>query len=418
MSDFAVRVEGLGKRYRKGAEPSGRLLEWLRRGGRRDDFWALRDVTFEVKRGGMFALVGRNGAGKSTLLRILSRITRPNEGRAEVRGRVGSLLEVGTGFHPEMTGRENVFLNGALIGMPRAEIRRKFDEIVDFSGVEAFIDTPLKRYSSGMKVRLGFAVAANLQQEILLVDEVLAVGDAAFREKCAAKMEEITRQDRTVIFVGHNLGMVGSICDRAVWLEDGRVRDEGEARSIVEIYEEETTRPREEESGFIPLPHREDHAGDGRLRFTHVRLLDGGGNQVPRFESGQHAKLGIGYSAENEAPESGVSVTVTLMGRGQTTIATCGNTCAGDDLGRLARSGEFVCEFEKLPLTPGRYKLALNCSVGGRRVGNVPNAGEFRVTEGRFYPTGLLPQRGSGAALFEYRWSHRPLPGPDGGAGD
>jgi lipopolysaccharide transport system ATP-binding protein len=201
-----------------------------------DTIWALRDVSFEVERGEVVGIIGRNGAGKSTLLKILSRITEPTEGRVEIHGRVGSLLEVGTGFHPELTGRENVYLSGAILGMRRAEIDRKFDEIIDFSGVERFLDTPFKRYSSGMRVRLGFAVAAHLEPENLLVDEVLAVGDAAFQKKCLGKMGDVAREGRTVLFVSHNLIAVQGLCGRAIWLDEGRVLEEGQPDEVVSNY--------------------------------------------------------------------------------------------------------------------------------------------------------------------------------------
>ena len=194
-----------------------------------DVIWALRDVSLEVERGQVVGIIGRNGAGKSTLLKILCRITEPTSGRAELQGRVDSLLEVGTGFHPELTGRDNVFLNGSVLGMSRAEIKRKFDEIVDFSGVEKFIDTPVKRYSSGMKVRLAFSVAAHLEPDILLIDEVLAVGDAAFQRKCLGKMEEVSGEGRTVLFVSHNMGSIGKLCPTAILLEEGRLVFSGES---------------------------------------------------------------------------------------------------------------------------------------------------------------------------------------------
>src|SRR5688572_14850492 len=227
----AIRAEGLGKRYRLGsARADNNLTEALRAAARRlvrraptaPEFWALQDVSFEVQPGEVVGVIGRNGAGKSTLLKVLSRIVEPTAGRAEVRGRMGSLLEVGTGFHPELTGRENIYLNGSVLGMKRTEIARKFDEIVAFSGVEQFLDTPVKRYSSGMYVRLAFAVAAHLEPEILIVDEVLAVGDSAFQKKCIGKMEAITRTEgRTIIFVSHDMSAISALTKRCVLLHQG-----------------------------------------------------------------------------------------------------------------------------------------------------------------------------------------------------
>jgi lipopolysaccharide transport system ATP-binding protein len=244
----ALRVKGLGKRYRLGERESYLTLRdaitraVVRPLGRSHtsrsyvDFWALRDVSFEVERGEALAIVGRNGAGKSTLLKVLTRITEPTEGSAAVAGRVGALLEVGTGFHPELTGRENIALNGAILGMRRHEIQAKYDEIVDFAGVERFVDTPVKRYSSGMRARLAFAVAAFLETEILIVDEVLAVGDAEFQRKCMGKMDDAARGGRTVLFVSHNMTAVESLCQRAVWLDRGRVRADGPTQEVVGKY--------------------------------------------------------------------------------------------------------------------------------------------------------------------------------------
>jgi lipopolysaccharide transport system ATP-binding protein len=258
----AIRVKGLGKKYRIGSRQetyrtlrdalSAAASDWLRvprdliepnrRRGRADDelFWALRDVSFDVPSGEIMGIIGSNGAGKSTLLKILSRITEPTIGCAEIRGRIGSLLEVGTGFHPELTGRENIYLNGAILGMLRAEIDRKFDEIVAFAGVERFVDTPVKRFSSGMYLRLAFAVAAHLEPEILLVDEVLAVGDAAFQRKCLGKMGDVARHGRTVLFVSHNLTAVESLCHRVIWLRDGTIAENGKAPQVISRYVQAT----------------------------------------------------------------------------------------------------------------------------------------------------------------------------------
>lgn len=260
MSDVAIRVEGLGKSYLIGHEAQRERYTALRdvmaSGARRlaasvrdrlamrpvasgqttEEFWALKDVNFEIRHGEVVGIIGRNGAGKSTLLKILSRITEPSEGRVTIDGRVASLLEVGTGFHPELTGRENIYLNGAILGMTRAEIRRKFDEIVDFAEVERFLDTPVKRYSSGMYVRLAFAVAAHLEPEILVVDEVLAVGDAEFQKKCLGKMQNVAGHGRTVLFVSHNMAAVKSLCNKALYLSQGALAFSGETMAVLNRY--------------------------------------------------------------------------------------------------------------------------------------------------------------------------------------
>src|SRR5213594_1123653 len=264
MSDIAIRVEGISKHYRIGARqeryytlhdtlteavarPFQKLAAFFSRNGagprtpEASSIWALKDVSFEVKRGEVVGIIGRNGAGKSTLLKILSRITEPTEGRARIHGRVGSLLEVGTGFHPELTGRENIFLNGAILGMRREEIKRKFDEIVAFAEIEKFLDTPVKRYSSGMYVRLAFAVAAHLEPEILLVDEVLAVGDINFQKKCLGKMGDVARAGRTVVLVSHQLNQIRRLCHRVVWIDEGSVRQDGPTHGVVSTYESAMT---------------------------------------------------------------------------------------------------------------------------------------------------------------------------------
>lgn len=258
-SDTVIRAEGLGKKYIIGHQTADRSTTFrdvitqnvknfvrgakdmaqgkaIVAGDELEEFWALKDVNFEIKRGDVVGIIGRNGAGKSTLLKVLSRITEPTEGRVEIKGRVASLLEVGTGFHPELSGRENVYLNGAILGMTRAEINRKFDEIVDFSGVEKFLDTPVKRYSSGMYVRLAFAVAAHLEPEILVVDEVLAVGDAEFQKKCLGKMQDVAGQGRTVLFVSHNMAAVQAMCKSGILMESGRVAHVGNTESALQAY--------------------------------------------------------------------------------------------------------------------------------------------------------------------------------------
>ncbi len=251
MDDLAIRIDGLGKQYRIGERKSYRtiretivdgvshplnLFSKRNSGSRNQRFWALKDVSLQIKPGEVLGIIGRNGAGKTTLLKILSRVTHPTEGRIELYGRVGSLLEVGTGFHPELTGRENIFLNGAIIGMKQAEIKRKFDGIVEFAEIGKFLDTPVKRYSSGMYVRLAFSVAAHLDPEILIVDEVLAVGDAAFQKKCLGRMGDVARGGRTVLFVSHNMGVINQLCERGLWLDNGQVVKLGATNEIIQDY--------------------------------------------------------------------------------------------------------------------------------------------------------------------------------------
>lgn len=311
-----VEMEGVGKRYQLGATGAGSLRGALegffrrlrerpqpsdprlgdRAGDQPNSFWSLRDVNLRVQPGEVVGLVGKNGAGKSTLLKILSRITEPTEGRARLRGRVASLLEVGTGFHPELTGRENIFLNGAILGMKRAEIAAKFNEIVEFSEIGPFLDTPVKRYSSGMFVRLAFAVAAHLEPEILLIDEVLAVGDAAFQKRCLGKMDEVAhRHGRTVFFVSHNLGAVRSLCSTAVLLDGGRVKFQGSPEEVIARYLAGAVPGQDESNGRREWPDIESAPGNDEVRLSSIVLRSSNDRVCASFEAGQPFSIEIEY---------------------------------------------------------------------------------------------------------------------------
>jgi lipopolysaccharide transport system ATP-binding protein len=322
-----VVAEGIRKRYRLGQREPYRALRdvlagvprALRRGGRAenaaDGLWALDGISFELHRGEVLGLIGANGAGKSTLLKVLSRITEPTEGQAVIRGRVGSLLEVGTGFHPELTGRENVYLNGAILGMRRAEIARRFDEIVEFSGVERFLDTPVKRYSSGMQVRLAFSVAAHLEPEILLVDEVLAVGDAEFQRKCLGKMQDVTRHGRTVVFVSHNLAAVRHLCSRAILLEKGRLVFDGDPDEAVDRYVgrggERATAVLEGERLEERVAKRRLYGSDPLFSCTRIAVLDEGGLPTSAFRSDEEIRIAVDYAVVRPVPAFRILVTLT-----------------------------------------------------------------------------------------------------------
>jgi homopolymeric O-antigen transport system ATP-binding protein len=299
--DYVVRATGIGKEYALGT--SAVVTDTMRDAlvamfkkrsiGRREKFWALRDISFDVHEGEVVGIVGRNGAGKSTFLKILSRVTAPTEGEIRLRGRVGALLEVGTGFHTELSGRENIFMRGAALGMARSEIQKNFDAIVDFAGVEAFLDTPLKRYSSGMAVRLGFAVAAHLQPEILVVDEVLAVGDAEFQRKCLGLMNETARSGRTILFVSHNLSMVAQLCSRGVLLEKGRLMMEGPIDDVLEAYVSQHS-----VSGTTVFPDRPDLPA----QITSIALVDKNGMPTTTVDWNSDIRIAIGVRAHQETP--------------------------------------------------------------------------------------------------------------------
>lgn len=328
MSLPAIEVSGLGKHYvirhesrhdnlRDTLHHTARKL-WRRfrwgTGFATEDFWALRDVSFSIQPGEVVGIVGRNGAGKSTLLKILSRITEPTKGRVTLRGRVASLLEVGTGFHPDLSGRENIFLNGAILGMSRVEIRKKFDEIVAFAGVERFVDTPVKHYSSGMYVRLAFSVAAHLEPDILVIDEVLAVGDAAFQKKCLGKMEEVSRQEgRTILFVSHNLHAVRQLCRSAVLLDAGKVLAQGRAGDVLESYSRGLTSSGD--TFAVPAPSLDLL---DRAYLTLVRVENAEGNQAPEFAVGEPWRVRVQFRVER--PMESFVVAVGLLASDGTAI--------------------------------------------------------------------------------------------------
>ncbi len=414
MGDTVVRVEGLGKQYQIGArrryrtlretvvEAATAPLRWWRRrgsagdrGGPANRIWALRDVSFEVKRGDVVGVIGRNGAGKSTLLKLLSQITEPTTGEVEIRGRVGSLLEVGTGFHPELTGRENVYLNGAILGMKRAEIRAKFDEIVAFAEVEAFLDTPVKRYSSGMYMRLAFAVAAHLEPEILVVDEVLAVGDAAFQKKCLGKMKDVSRQGRTVLFVSHNMHAVNTLCSRGLLLHGGRVEFDGTAAGGVARY----MAPGASAAGSETPP--EARPGSGEWRFTSAAaaqaVFDSAEPKDFDFQvAPARAGAGPAYLSGLIVNEQGTVIT-------QLDSRFVGVCVSGDSpiAGRLRIDG--------LWLKPGRYTLSLHvCSPAGI-IDLYEPAAEFEVSSVLPYPQSASPDAtASATVLADFTWKVGP----------
>jgi lipopolysaccharide transport system ATP-binding protein len=363
MADPAITIENLGKRYTIGhrrvrGEGMRHVIEgamraplaWLRsheqRKRHQSDFWALKDVSFQIKQGEVVGIIGRNGAGKSTLLKILSRITVPTMGRIRIDGRIASLLEVGTGFHQELTGRENIFLNGAILGMTRAEIIRKFDEIVDFSEIEEFLDTPVKRYSSGMYVRLAFAVAAHLEPEILIVDEVLAVGDAAFQRKCLGKMGSFAQSGRTVLFVSHNIEAVRSLCQRGVWLKDGRLHKDGKTEEIIDAYFHSV-------STELPFSCANPNYG---LIIQKVTLRSDRGEEGSRFRPGDDLVVEISYEAQMRI-EKPVIVLGILGNHGS--CFTANMLLDGHRPDFLEGRGQITCTFRSIPLLPQNYTVKM-----------------------------------------------------------
>jgi lipopolysaccharide transport system ATP-binding protein len=366
MSDIAIQAEGLGKSYRLGLNAAyGSLREAVSEVGRRtagrlvgrgekpeiDMLWALKDVSFKVERGEAIGLIGHNGAGKSTMLKLLSRIAEPTTGWAEVTGRVGSLLEVGTGFHPELTGRENVFLNGAILGMRRNEIRKRFDEIVEFANMERFLDTPVKRYSSGMQVRLAFAVAAHLEPEILLVDEVLAVGDAAFQRKSLTKMAEVARAGSTVIFVSHNLATIQALCQRAILLERGTVVTDAPVEEAVTGYLRALERAASDD--LLTRTDRDGRAWE-ESKVSRLAVYDGDSGEADVVVGGRGAKIVIEVTEVLPTMECSLTI-VNSLGHPITTLDSELSSPADS---RDGQSGPRIeCSVPSLPLIPGRYRI-------------------------------------------------------------
>ena len=371
MSDLVIRVENLGKRYRIGARkkqantlreslqnlvasPFDYLRSTLRGPSEEEIIWSLKDVSFEVKQGEVVGIIGRNGAGKTTLLKVLSRITEPTEGRAILNGRVASLLAVGTGFHPELTGRENIYLNGAILGMKRAEIERKFDEIVAFAEIEKFMDTPVKHYSSGMYVRLAFAVAAHLEPEILLVDEVLAVGDAAFQKKCLGKMGDVAREGRTVLFVSHNMPAVEHLCSRAVLLNEGRLVADDKATRTISHYLQ--TASAYSNNGLAYSVNRDlfKTYRHPDIQITDIALLSPSGEPLQIFGTGDPLVLRIHYEAKRQFASQAFVVHMNNH-FGQRVVQLNTTPISGYPITHLAHKGCVDLVIESLPLTAGRY---------------------------------------------------------------
>lgn len=368
MSDTALRVVGLGKsyrirheamRYRTLRDDLVSLLPGHRQGRTsRETFWALRDVSFEVKTGEVLGVIGRNGAGKSTLLKILARITKPTTGYADIYGRVGSLLEVGTGFHAELTGRENIFLSGTILGMRRAEIQRRFDEIVDFAEVEQFLDTPVKRYSSGMYMRLAFAVAAHLDPEVLIVDEVLAVGDAAFQKKSLGKMGDVAKSGRTVLFVSHNMSAIESLCSRAILLRQGQIAHQGATTEVVTQYLSE----QQDESGMLSSAPRQ---GNRALVLTDFWLEDAHGQVTANGRSGEPAIFAFSYHNRELRPADRVSVGFSVATHTQVPLFYYYSHFSNVTFSDLPERGVFRCLLPDLPLSAGTYWVGCRVVMNG-----------------------------------------------------
>ena len=418
MSSVAIQSEGLSKRYRLGSSvPYKTLRESLPKLVRgaadrvrslgaghsgSNTFWALHDVSFQVEHGEVIGVIGRNGAGKSTLLKILSRVTWPTEGRALIHGRIGSLLEVGTGFHPELTGRENIFLNGTIMGMRKAEIASKFDEIVAFAEVEKFIDTPVKHYSSGMYVRLAFAIAAHLEPEILIVDEVLAVGDLAFQQKCLGKMSEVSRQGRTILFVSHNMAVVERLCGRAIVLRDGQIEYHGETENAIHHYLHNMMSAMDADGHAFDLTTCNDRRSNvGRLLKRIEFFTD---DDLPVLE-GVRLGSGLKVKVHFDLPKPVASFDVglgfeSMFGQRVFTAHSIfeperpGGECVGPQV--------FVCDIPSFTLMPGAYHVKIWLDINHAEADLVNYAATVNVIESDYYGTGKVPWNGT--VVMPHHW--------------
>lgn len=417
LSDPIIRARDLGKEYHIGGlqerYPTAReavtraLFAPFRRAAKLasgratgaaeldESIWALREVNFSIEPGEVVGIIGRNGAGKSTLLKILSRITEPTEGFVEIRGRIGSLLEVGTGFHPELTGRENVFLNGAIMGMRRREIDRKFDEILAFAEVEKFIDTPVKHYSSGMRVRLAFAVAAHLEPEILIIDEVLSVGDLSFQRKCMNKMTEVAGEGRTVVFVSHNLASVQALCSRGILLKGGRIVRDSSVSEVIRSYVDTL-----DEQMLEPLAERTQRRGTGDAIVTDGWIEDESGVRINQIVAGQRVRICMAYSAVR--PLRRVIAAFGLWESPGSALINLDTRHSDWEATTVPEQGTLSCEVESFPLCPGRYTVDVFLGSDAKTADAVEGAFKVDVIEGDFYGTGRLSH--SGRFLVKQSW--------------
>lgn len=412
MSNTIIKVEGLSKHYllnKSAAQKSDTLygnfingiknLKNITQKKETEDFWALKDVSFDIQQGDRVGIIGRNGAGKSTLLKILSRITPPTKGRIEISGRVASLLEVGTGFHGDLSGRENIYLNGSILGMSKHEIDRKFDEIVAFAEVEKFLDTPVKRYSSGMYVRLAFAVAAHLEPEILVVDEVLAVGDSAFQKKCIGKMKDVSSSGRTILFVSHHMASIQSLCNKAIVLKKGEVdfpisnTDLCLKHYLKDVIAQSKTQ----------IAERTDREGEGIFRFKNIILKDKFGSVLNLAQTGADLVIEIEFDLMRESLNN-LSISLTIYSDEGREMFTLANHIASEPFAVVHKNNSIQCMVKKLPLMNGSYLCNIIAYKDGIIQDYIQEAYNLEVEEGDFYGTGKVIPTTQQCFLVDNEW--------------
>jgi lipopolysaccharide transport system ATP-binding protein len=419
MNDVVIKAENLGKKFIIGHQTESERYVALRdvlmrnakslwnktkdlvsghpiiQGDTTEEVWALRDVNFEIERGEAVGIIGRNGAGKSTLLKILSRITEPTTGRVTIKGRVASLLEVGTGFHPELTGRENIYLNGTILGMTRTEIKRKFDEIVAFAEIEKYLDTPVKRYSSGMYVRLAFAVAAHLEPEILVIDEVLAVGDAEFQKKCLGKMDDVAQQQgRTVLFVSHNMAAILKLCKQSLLLSNGNLECFDETQNVIHLY---LSKDKTQRTSFSEIENRK---GNGNLRFTEGMIKNTHAKVEGQIESFSQVRIELHFTTKKIEKMINAKIDVGINNYLGYRIAWLSSETIGFNLD--VSKGKVVFIIDDFPLTPGSYNCNLFCMINNEICDWLSNVMPFTVIEKDYYGTGKTIPTNQGNILLRY----------------
>lgn len=420
MSNSVIKVENVSKMYRLGTLGSGSLVSDVNRliakvRGKEDPYavigindravkadseyiWSLKDINFDIKQGDAVGIIGRNGAGKSTLLKILSRVTAPTTGTLKIKGRVASLLEVGTGFHPELSGRDNIFMNGAILGMSRAEIRSKFDEIVDFAGVEKYIDTPVKRYSSGMYVRLAFAVAAHLEPDILIVDEVLAVGDAEFQKKCLGKMRDVNNKDgRTVLFVSHNIPSIQMLCSSAILLRNGELEKKGTVPEVIRAYTYNETQLIESD-----LSKRVDRSGNGLATLMKIEMFDQYLNPIQKIITGTSLTIRLFYHFNN-TNKNDLVFRIIFLDMDGNILFLCNNEHSNKLFSNEESDFYVDCIIPKIPLFHGEFLINILCYSKSLGVlDEVESAMKLEVEEGDFFGTGKIPTLKKGVLVNHY----------------
>lgn len=420
MNSKIITVESISKKYHIGLKRQDNSLreaivnltkapirlinsikEKEKKKKRNNVFWALKNVSFSVESGEILGIIGHNGAGKSTLLKILSRITEPTSGFAKVYGKIGSLLEVGTGFHSELTGRENIYLNGSILGMKRSEIKRKFDEIVAFSEIGDFLDTPVKRYSSGMYVRLAFAVAAHLEPEILIIDEVLAVGDASFQQKCIGKMDEVANSGRTILFVSHNMGAIQSLCSRAILMQHGEIIHNGKVHDTITAYLSLL-----EQKSQNDLASRIDRTGLGNIKFSKIQLCIPGHPEIPVLVTGKPAVFNFGFAGNSESKTTSCSFTIYDQ-LGQPVTYFDSTMSSNNDIITNKCLNQFTCEVEELLLIPGRYHIDAALYNDGTLEDHLKGAIFFKVEQGAIRGRIIKEDAGFGNIIIPHKWIYQ-----------